>query len=91
MMNHTVRRAMYRRDLSHWIAHLRQLAAEQTAEREASIRTHGIAHPRTIEASRRLNDTLGAGRHLRGVYRASGHEARGKSHELRRATTTVRA
>jgi hypothetical protein len=70
-MNPIRSREAYRRRLTHRMAQLRLLISEQIVRRETSIREHGIAHPRSIDVSRRLNQTLGGWRHLRRMHHTS--------------------
>lgn len=70
-MNRKGTREVYRRDLAQRLAHLRLLVSEQRVQREMSIRRHGIAHPRSIAVSQRLNRTLGAWRQLHRLHRAA--------------------
>ncbi|HLJ69214.1 MAG TPA: hypothetical protein VKX16_17810 [Chloroflexota bacterium] len=76
-MNKTTVRHMQLRNLAQRVASARSAAAQQTVRRETAIRRNGIAHPRSIQASRRLTWTQSAYRDLLAVYRfRSGEEAR---------------
>jgi len=73
-MNGTTFRRVQLRHLAHRVAHARFAVAQHTIERESAIRRDGIAHPRSIRASRRLNRTLSAYRDLVATYRRHTHE-----------------
>ena len=68
-MDRTTIHRMQLRDLAHRVAHARLAVAQQTIERESTIRRHGGAHPQSIRAGRRLNRTLSAHRHLTAALR----------------------
>jgi len=78
-MNGTTVRRIQLRDLTQSVANARSAVAQQTVERESAIRRDGIAHPRAIKASRRLNRTLSAQRSLVEVHRQrAGEDARSR-------------
>jgi len=68
-MNQATLRAMQSRALAQRVAAARSAMSQQTVDRETAIRRHGIAHPRSIRASRRLTRTQIAYRHLLTIYR----------------------
>jgi hypothetical protein len=68
-MNGTTMRTLRLRTLGLQVAHARSAVAQQTIEREATIRQHGGAHPRSIRAGRRLQRTSAAYRDLLAAYR----------------------
>src|SRR5437588_13084069 len=68
-MNGTTIRKMQLRSLAQRMADAHSAAAQQTVERETAIRRGGIAHPRSIRASRRLNRTLSDHRRLIEIHR----------------------
>lgn len=75
-MNRTLIRAAELRSLGRRVERARSAAVQQTVEREAAIRHDGIAHPRSIRASRRLNRTLRAHRGLTAAYNQHASEVR---------------
>ena len=68
-MNGTTMRTLRLRNLGRQMASARSAVAQQTIEREATIRRDGGAHPRSIRAGRRLNRTRAAYRDLLATYR----------------------
>lgn len=75
-MNDTTNRETQLRSLTRRIAHAREAAARQTIEREAAIRRHGVAHPRSIEVTDRLHRTQSDYRSLLRIYVVSASEHR---------------
>lgn len=76
-MNETTRRETNLRLLTHRIADARSLASEQMIQRDAAIRQYGLAHPRSIAATRKLNWTQSSQRSLVRMHTASAsHHAR---------------
>ena len=73
-MNETTVRETQLRSLRRRIAGARQMAAQQTGQRETATRQHGSAHPRSIEATHRLNRTQSAQRGLVRIYRTAASE-----------------
>ena len=73
-MNGTIARRAQLRNLAQHMTNARLAMAEQAVEREAAIRRDGVAHPRTIRASRRLTQTQIAYRSLLEQHRARSHE-----------------
>jgi hypothetical protein len=70
------------RNLTRLIARAREAAAQQTHLRDTSIRQYGLAHPRSIDETRRLNHTQSVSRALMGLYRTSASDlARRRRHE----------
>jgi len=81
-MNETTVRETQLRSLRQRIAGARQVAAQQTGQRETATRQYGSAHPRSIEATHRLNRTQSAHRGLLRMYRMVASElARIKGHQ----------
>ena len=74
MMSGTTIRRMQLRDLAHRVAVARAAVARRTTEREAAIRRDGIAHPRSIRASRRLTRTQSTYRGCVALYRQHADE-----------------
>lgn len=70
-MNQMTVRERQLRSLRRRIAGARQLVAQQTGQRETTGRRYGTAHPRSIEATRRLNYTESAHRELLRIYRTT--------------------
>ena len=68
-MNGTTMRTLRLRNLGRQMASARSAVAQQTIEREATIRRDGGAHPRSIRAGRRLNRTRAPYRDLLATYR----------------------
>jgi hypothetical protein len=81
-MNRTTLRQMGTRNLAQRVADARGAMAQQTIDRETAIRRDGIAHPRSIRASRRLSRTESAYRDLLTTYRVRASE---DAHNSRRA------
>jgi hypothetical protein len=75
-MNLTRTREAYRRDLTNRMSHLRLLADQQAVQHKVLTRLHGIAHPRSIVVSRRLNHTLSTWRELRRLHLSSASQDR---------------
>ena len=73
-MNGMTIRRMKLRELADRVAHARFAAAQQTLERESTMRRDGAAHPRSIRASRRLTQTLQAYRDLAALYQRRARE-----------------
>lgn len=67
-------RKMQLRDLARRVADARSAVAQQTVQRETAIRRDGIAHPRSIRASRQLSRTTSAYRDLLTSYRVRASE-----------------
>jgi hypothetical protein len=73
-MNQQTIRQMQTRDLRRRVEYARSAMAQQTIERETAIRRDGIAHPRSIRASRQLSRTESAYRELLMSYRVRASE-----------------
>jgi hypothetical protein len=73
-MNGTTIRRMQLRDLADQLARARAAVAQQAIERESTMRRDGGAHPRSIQASRRLSRTQAAYRELLATYRRRARE-----------------
>lgn len=83
-MNGTNVRRAELRNLAQRMARARSAISEQTVEREAAIRRDGVAHPKSIQVSRRLSRTQGAYRSLLARYRTRAHEDARSTHAARR-------
>ncbi len=83
-MNGSTLRQMRLRDLTHHLTQVEDSTTQLETERESVIRLFGLAHPRSIDVSRRLISAQRTHRHLSLLHRQRANElARDHQRQIR--------